>query len=209
MASGVAIEMPRNNAKAIAFSRWNAIETRSRSILTGSVFIHVRGCPRFLLPSDSLVVRFEIFLVGLVACGGVGETQGRPRAPQRVERAPSTTPLAMPLADPETAFAEPHAASADRFATRRIGAADDVARFRGAAIDLDVKGADIHDVCRLIADVGRVNIVVASEVIGTVTLTLKRVPWDQALDVVLQARGLVAVREGNVIVVRASRAAER
>jgi type IV pilus assembly protein PilQ len=60
-------------------------------------------------------------------------------------------------------------------------------------------------VCRLLSDVGRVNIVVAGEVTGTVTLRLRRVPWDQALDVVMQARGLVAEREGNVIVVRATR----
>ena len=53
------------------------------------------------------------------------------------------------------------------------------AKFRGAALDLDVKNADIKDVYRLLADVGKVNLVMADTVNGKVTLRLKRVPWDQ------------------------------
>lgn len=52
-------------------------------------------------------------------------------------------------------------------------------RFRGTPLDLDVKAADIRDVFRLLADVGRVNLVVNDKVDGRVTLQLKRVPWDQ------------------------------
>ncbi len=91
-----------------------------------------------------------------------------------------------------------------RYQVRRIGdpADPDERRFRGAPIDLDVKGADLHDVFRLIAEVGRVNIVVGSEVTGAITLRLKAVPWDQALDVVARARGLVVDRQGPVVVVR-------
>lgn len=91
----------------------------------------------------------------------------------------------------------------DRFATRRIGpeGGGDGTRWHGARIDLDVKGADLQDVFRLIADVGKVSIVVAGEVSGTITLKLKGVPWDQALDVVARAKGLTLERDGNVIVV--------
>ena len=39
---------------------------------------------------------------------------------------------------------------------------------------------------------------------GTVTLRLRHVPWDQAMDVIARARGLVYEREGNVILVRAA-----
>jgi type IV pilus assembly protein PilQ len=53
------------------------------------------------------------------------------------------------------------------------------AKFRGAPLDLDVKDADIKDVFRLLADVGKVNLVVSDAVAGKVTLRLKRVPWDQ------------------------------
>lgn len=66
-------------------------------------------------------------------------------------------------------------------------------------ISLEVAKAPVHDVLRLLADVGRMNLVVADEVQGTVTLTLRNVPWTQALDVVLAARGLGMERRGNIL----------
>lgn len=72
-------------------------------------------------------------------------------------------------------------------------------RFTGRRIDLDLKDADIHNVLRLLADVGRVNIVTADNVTGQVTIRMRNVPWDQALDVILQAKGLGMVRQGNMI----------
>jgi len=71
--------------------------------------------------------------------------------------------------------------------------------FAGRRIDLDLKDADVHNVLRLIADVGRVNIVTADNVSGSVTIRMRNVPWDQALDVVLQSKGLGMVRQGNMI----------
>jgi type IV pilus assembly protein PilQ len=71
--------------------------------------------------------------------------------------------------------------------------------FQGRRIDLDLKDADVHNVLRLLADVGQVNIVTADNVTGTVTIRMRNVPWDQALDVVLQSKGLGMVRQGNMI----------
>jgi type IV pilus assembly protein PilQ len=71
--------------------------------------------------------------------------------------------------------------------------------YSGRRIDLDLKDADIHNILRLLADVGRVNIVTADDVSGNVTIRMRNVPWDQALDVVLQAKGLGMVRSGNLI----------
>ncbi len=72
-------------------------------------------------------------------------------------------------------------------------------RYNGRRIDLDLKDADIHNILRLLADVGRVNVVTADDVSGTITIRMRNVPWDQALDVVLQAKGLGMVRSGNLI----------
>ncbi len=72
-------------------------------------------------------------------------------------------------------------------------------RYGGRRIDLDFKEADIHNILRLLADVGGVNIVTSDDVSGTVTLRMRNVPWDQALDVILQAKGLGMVRRGNMI----------
>ncbi|HEX8437207.1 secretin and TonB N-terminal domain-containing protein [Archangium sp.] len=66
-------------------------------------------------------------------------------------------------------------------------------------ITLDVTRANIHDVLRMLADVGRMNLVVADEVQGTVTLKLRNVPWTEALDVVLASRGLGMQKQGNIL----------
>jgi type II secretory pathway component HofQ len=76
------------------------------------------------------------------------------------------------------------------------------ATFHGAAIDLDVKGADIHEVFRLLADVGNINIVVPDDVAGKVTLRLKRVPWDQVACTVAAVHKLSIVADRNVVLVR-------
>jgi len=74
--------------------------------------------------------------------------------------------------------------------TSTINAQAGAGRFNGRRIDLDLKDADIHNILRLLADVGRVNIVTADDVQGNITIRMRNVPWDQALDVVLQAKGL-------------------
>ena len=71
--------------------------------------------------------------------------------------------------------------------------------FTGRRIDLDLKDADVHNVLRLLADVGQVNIVTADNVSGSITIRMRNVPWDQALDVVLQAKGLGVVQRANML----------
>ena len=66
-------------------------------------------------------------------------------------------------------------------------------------ISVNVTRANVHDVLRMLADVGRLNLVVSEEVQGTVTLTLRNVPWTEALDVVLASRGLGMERRGNIL----------
>jgi len=72
-------------------------------------------------------------------------------------------------------------------------------RYSGRRIDLDFKDADIHNILRLLSEVGGVNVVTADNVGGTVTIRMRDVPWDQALDVVLQAKALGMVRQGNLL----------
>lgn len=72
-------------------------------------------------------------------------------------------------------------------------------RYSGRRIDLDFKDADIHNILRLLSEVGGVNVVTSDDVSGSVTIRMRDVPWDQALDVILQAKGLGAERRGNLI----------
>jgi type IV pilus assembly protein PilQ len=71
--------------------------------------------------------------------------------------------------------------------------------YSGRRISLDFKDADIKNILRLIAEVSNLNIIAGDDVAGKVTMRLVDVPWDQALDLVLQSRGLGMSRAGNVM----------
>ena len=72
----------------------------------------------------------------------------------------------------------------------------------GAPIDLDVKDADVHDVFRLLADVGHVNLVVSDEVSGKVTVKLKKVPWDLAACTIAEMQKLDVDVDGGILIVK-------
>ena len=71
--------------------------------------------------------------------------------------------------------------------------------YSGNRVTFNFQDIPTRSVLQLIADVSDLNIVVADTVAGNVTLRLINVPWDQALDIVLQAKGLDKRRNGNVI----------
>lgn len=73
------------------------------------------------------------------------------------------------------------------------------AAYRGKKITIDLQDADIVNVIRLIGDVSGKNVVVAEDVKGKVTLKLKNVPWDQALDVILKTKDLGQETRGGII----------
>lgn len=76
---------------------------------------------------------------------------------------------------------------------------DAVPEYSGSRVTFNFQDIPARSVLQLIADVSDINIVVADSVQGNVTLRLINVPWDQALDIVLQAKGLDKRRQGNVI----------
>jgi type IV pilus assembly protein PilQ len=71
--------------------------------------------------------------------------------------------------------------------------------YTGRRITLDFHDIEIRNLLRLLADVSKKNIVVADDVTGRVTISLRNVPWDQALDLVLKAKGLGKEETGDVI----------
>ncbi len=72
-------------------------------------------------------------------------------------------------------------------------------RYTDKLISLDLQGADIKSVLRLMAEYGNVSIVSGDDVKGNVTLTMKNVPWEQALDTILDVNGLAKKKIGAVI----------
>ena len=73
--------------------------------------------------------------------------------------------------------------------------------YRGEKLSLNFQNVDIRALLQVIADFTNLNIVVRDSVAGSLTLRLKDVPWDQALDIVLQSKNLDMRKNGNVILI--------
>ena len=72
-------------------------------------------------------------------------------------------------------------------------------RYTGEKLSLNFQNVEVRAVLNVIADFTDLNIITSDTVTGNITLRLKDVPWDQALDIILQTRGLDSRRSGNVI----------
>jgi type IV pilus assembly protein PilQ len=73
------------------------------------------------------------------------------------------------------------------------------ADYKGEKLSLNFQNVDVRSVLQVIADFTDFNIITSDSVQGNLTLRLKDVPWDQALDIILQAKGLDMRKNGNVI----------
>ncbi|EAR61416.1 type IV pilus secretin PilQ [Neptuniibacter caesariensis] len=86
----------------------------------------------------------------------------------------------------------------------------DLFQFTGEKIDLNFQNVELRSVLQIIAEVAELNLVVSDTVGGNITLRLKNVPWDQALDIILKTKGLDQRTVGNVLLIApAAEIAER
>ncbi|MEI7456240.1 MAG: type IV pilus secretin PilQ [Nitrosomonadales bacterium] len=73
------------------------------------------------------------------------------------------------------------------------------AGYAGEKLTLNFQDISVREALNVIADFTELNMVISDTVVGNLTLRLKDVPWDQALDIILQSRGLAMRKNGNVI----------
>ncbi len=73
--------------------------------------------------------------------------------------------------------------------------------FTGEKLSLNFQDIEVRSVLQLLADFTGLNLVVSDSVEGNLTLRLKNVPWDQAMDIILKTKGLAQRKAGNVILV--------
>ncbi|MFD2294723.1 type IV pilus secretin PilQ [Massilia sp. GCM10020059] len=71
--------------------------------------------------------------------------------------------------------------------------------YRGEKLSFNFQNVEVRAALQAIADISGLNIITSDSVTGNLTLRLREVPWDQALDVVLQAKGLDMRKNGNVL----------
>lgn len=73
--------------------------------------------------------------------------------------------------------------------------------FNGEKLSLNFQNIEIRSLLQVIADFTNFNVVTSDTVTGAVTLRLKDVPWDQALDIIMQAKSLGMRKNGNVLLI--------
>ena len=103
---------------------------------------------------------------------------------------PATAVIQRPTAPPPPAVDPSAAAAPERSA---------VPRFQGHPVTFDFQGADLRSVLRTFAEISGLNIVIDPAITGNVDVSLKDVPWDQALDIILKANKLGYAVDGTVV----------
>ena len=82
-----------------------------------------------------------------------------------------------------------------------VDSREDIFRFTGEKLSLNFQDIEVRSVLQLIADFTDLNLVASDTVSGRITLRLKNVPWDQALELILKTKGLDKRQIGNVLLV--------
>lgn len=72
-------------------------------------------------------------------------------------------------------------------------------KYTGRRVSFEFKDIDLHNLLRIIAEVSKKNVIVADDISGKVTIRLRNVPWDQALDIILKTKGLDKDESGNIL----------
>ena len=73
--------------------------------------------------------------------------------------------------------------------------------YKGEKLSLNFQNVEVRAVLQVIADFTGLNIITSDTVTGNLTLRLKDIPWDQALDIILQTKGLDMRKKGNVVMI--------
>ena len=142
------------------------------------------SAPRFALPSELTQPSFL-----LASYSG----NGQPAKPE-VDGAEQAAQQAMQQANTAAATV---AGSAAQASTASMGSG--TPRYTGEPISVNLKDVDLRDFFRLIHEISGLNVVLDPAVKGSLTIVLDEVPWDQALDIVLQNNGLDKQLNGNVL----------
>ena len=149
------------------------------------IAVNMKGVVAYALEQDGSRVRL------VVDDGAYAEPV--PAAVSKVEVMAPETPKNAPAEIAQQSSASAFSpVTADEMAT-------EAARYTGEKITLVFDSANVRSILQLIGDVSDLNILASSDVGGNVTLRLIDVPWDQALDLVLETAGLGKVQEGNVL----------
>jgi type IV pilus assembly protein PilQ len=142
------------------------------------------AAPRFALPSELTGPASALgFFAGNSQPSRPDDSSAQQAAQQAVQQASNAAATLAPAAQ-QSSMATPPPATG---------------KYTGEPISVNLKDVDLRDFFRLIHEISGLNVVLDPAVKGTLTIVLDEVPWDQALDIVLQNNGLDKQLNGNVL----------
>jgi type IV pilus assembly protein PilQ len=182
------VERPDDKSAVLNLENAKVARQLERSLDTSALATSIRMVSVFSVPGAAPRVRVvvasaEAFEQSLAARGTLLQWRFSPRG--AAEQAVSQSEAA--------GFSTESATVADE------GAPQQRRGYVGKRVSFEFKDIDIHNLLRIIAEISKKNIVVADDVSGKVTVRLRNVPWDQALDLVLRSKGLGKEEFGNII----------
>jgi type IV pilus assembly protein PilQ len=172
--------------------------TSQQEMKTRAAFEYSAAVPRSTArPSNSLQIPAPRFALPgeLTQPSFILASFGRMNEPVR----PATAQTAAQQAAQASNAAANTLAAASAQAQQVPSAPVPVGKYTGEPISVNLKDVDLRDFFRLIHEISGLNVVLDPAVKGTLTIVLDEVPWDQALDIVLQNNGLDKQLNGNVL----------
>ena len=142
------------------------------------------AAPRFALPSQLTTPSSALgFFAGNSQPSRPDDSSAQQAGQQAVQQASTAAATLAPAAQQSSTATPPPASG----------------KYTGEPISVNLKDVDLRDFFRLIHEISGLNVVLDPAVKGTLTIVLDEVPWDQALDIVLQNNGLDKQLNGNVL----------
>jgi type IV pilus assembly protein PilQ len=157
-------------------------DAKSPKVLPASAKTIDTAAPHFSLPNELTQPSSSLAAVG---------ERTEPAQPESAQQAAQ---LAIQQANSAAATMSQQAAASTAAITGQAPT-----KYTGEPISVNLKDVDLKDFFRLIHEISGLNVVLDPNVKGTLTIVLDEVPWDQALDIVLQNNGLDKQLNGNVL----------
>jgi len=187
-AAGFEISRPDDRAAVLTLTGVKLPKRLERSLDTSALETPIKMISTFPVPGDGQKVRVVVAADGVLT--------------ERAERvadgllwhleAKGTRTEEVAVSNRTAGFTTEPAVVTSQSVTGRT-------RYVGKKVSFEFKDIDIHNLLRVIAEVSKKNIVVADDVTGKITIRLRNVPWDQALDIILSSKGLGKEEVGDII----------
>jgi type IV pilus assembly protein PilQ len=187
------VERPDPRSVVLTFTGAQLPKSLERSLDTSALKTPVKMISTFTVPGGEKKVRVVVAAASALESSGDGISRTKDGLSWRLRVAAQQNEQAATAARTAGFASEPEIYAADA-SPRQSG------KYTGQKVTFEFKDIDIHNLLRIIAEVSKKNIVVADDVTGRVTIRLRNVPWDQALDLVLRSKGLGKEVFGNNII---------